>query len=83
MAALMIDALELEDIEASQIDPEAALFGLDEEGLGLDSIDALEIVLAISRRYGVDLRADNENKEKIFRSLRSLTDYVHLEKTES
>lgn len=83
MAALMIDALELEDIEADQIEPEAALFGSEEEGLGLDSIDALEIVLAISRHYGVDLRADNENKEKIFRSLRSLTDYVHQEKAGS
>jgi acyl carrier protein len=68
LARLIVKTLNL-DIPASEIDPEAPLFG---EGLGLDSIDVLEIALAISQTYGVQLRSDDENNAEIFQSLRSL-----------
>ncbi len=74
VARLIVEALHLET-PAEGIDPEAPLFG---EGLGLDSIDALEIALAISRRYGFQLRSDDERNHQIFASLRSLT--AHIEK---
>ena len=57
MAQLMVEALNLEDMEADEIDPEEQLFG---DGLGLDSIDALEISLAISKEYGVQIKAEDE-----------------------
>ena len=72
LARLMVKTLNLE-LTADTIDPMAPLFG---EGLGLDSIDILELALAISQTYGVQLRADNEDNEAIFRSLRSLSDHV-------
>ena len=74
MAQLIIDTVNLEEVSVNEIDPNAVLFG---DGLGLDSIDALEISLAISKRYGFQLRADNEHNQAIFGSLRSLTQYVH------
>ncbi len=73
IAYLIVEVLNLEDINPDDIDPEAALFG---EGLGLDSIDALEMSMEINKKYGVELRADNEDNEQIFASLRSLADYV-------
>lgn len=73
MAQLMVEALNLEDMEAEEIDPEEQLFG---EGLGLDSIDALEISLAISKEYGVQLKAEEESTREAFATLRSLTAYV-------
>jgi acyl carrier protein len=72
IAEIIVTALNL-DITPEQIDPEAPLFG---EGLGLDSIDILEIALVISKRYGIQLRADNDDNATIFRSLRNLTDYI-------
>jgi acyl carrier protein len=72
VAGLIVATLEL-DVDADAIDPEAPLF---RDGLGLDSIDALELALAISRRYGVQLRADDENNRQIFRSLRALSAYI-------
>ena len=72
VAELIVATLEL-DISAAAIDPKAPLF---REGLGLDSIDALELALAISRRYGVELRADDENNRQIFQSLRALAAYI-------
>jgi acyl carrier protein len=51
------------------------------EGLGLDSIDILEIALVVSKQYGVQLRADNEENERIFGSLRQLVDYIHTHRT--
>jgi acyl carrier protein len=66
-------ALNLEDVKPEEIDPEAPLYG---EGLGLDSIDILEMSLAISKAYGVQLRSDDPDNDKIFRSLRSLSAYV-------
>lgn len=79
MAELLISALELEDVTAEEIDPDAPLFGHDAEGLGLDSIDALEIALAVKQRYGVQLQADDEQNSKIFASLRSLSEHVQAE----
>lgn len=72
VAALIVEALNLE-VDPGTIDPEAPLFY---EGLGLDSIDALEIALELSKKYSVELRADDENNGQIFASLRNLTGYV-------
>jgi acyl carrier protein len=72
LARLIVAALNLE-VRANEIDPEAPLYG---EGLGLDSIDMLEIALVVSKEFGVKLRANDENNEKIFSSLRSLNLYI-------
>ena len=72
LAQLIVKALNL-DIHADAIDPDVPLFS---EGLGLDSIDVLEIALAVSQAYGVKLRSDDENNATIFRSLRSLSDDI-------
>jgi len=77
LALLIVKTLNL-DIPAAEIDPEAPLFG---DGLGLDSIDVLEIALAISQTYGVQLRSDDENNAAIFRSLRSLNHDIQLRRT--
>lgn len=74
VAALIVEALHLE-MSPEDIAPDAPLFG---EGLGLDSIDALEIALAVSRRYGFQLRSDDERNGQIFASLRNLA--AHIEK---
>jgi acyl carrier protein len=76
LAALLVQALNLESVEAAAIDPAAPLFGHDAAGLGLDSIDALEIALAIQQRYGVELRSDDQNTQQIFGSLRALSAHV-------
>lgn len=73
VAELIIDALNLEDVTPEEIDPAAPLFG---DGLGLDSIDVLELAMAISKRYGFQLRSDNPNNKQIFSSLCALTDYI-------
>lgn len=72
LARLIVSALNLE-VQAEDIDPEAPLYG---EGLGLDSIDILEIALAVSKTYGIRLRSDDENNQKIFSSLRSLNQHI-------
>jgi acyl carrier protein len=72
IAELIVSALNLETMP-DQIDPDAALFG---EGLGLDSIDILEIALVISKRYGIQLRSDDKNNTQIFGSLRQLCAHV-------
>lgn len=72
VAELIVSALNL-DIAASEIEPDAPLFG---EGLGLDSIDVLEIALVISKRYGFQLRSDNQDNLKIFSSLRALAEHI-------
>jgi acyl carrier protein len=72
LAQLIVETLNL-DVAAATIDPQAPLFG---EGLGLDSIDMLEIALAVSQTYGVKLRADDSNNNQIFRSLASLSQYI-------
>lgn len=73
LAVLIVDNLNLEDTDAAGIDPEAPLFGGD---LGLDSIDALEIALAVSRHYGFELRSDHPDNRRIFSSLRTLTQHI-------
>ncbi len=74
LAELFVSALNLE-VVAAEIDPTAPIYG---EGLGLDSIDILEVSLEISHRYGFQLRSDDENNERIFQSLRSLAAHVAL-----
>jgi acyl carrier protein len=73
LAELIVTALNLEDVAPETIDPQAPLF---KTGLGLDSIDALEIALEISKRYGFQLRSDDENNARIFGSLRSLAAHI-------
>jgi len=77
VAALIVAALNLE-VAATDIDPQAPLYG---DGLGLDSIDILEIALVVSKQYGVQLRADGEENGQIFRSLDHLTDYISAHRT--
>lgn len=78
LATLIVGALNLE-MAAEAIDPHAPLFG---EGLGLDSIDILEVALLVSKRYGVQLRADAEDNQQIFRSLSNLADYIAAHRTQ-
>jgi acyl carrier protein len=70
---LIVSALALEDVEPTSIDAEAPLFG---EGLGLDSIDALELSVVLSREYGVSIKADDAQNRDIFSSVRSLAAFV-------
>lgn len=77
LARLIVSALNLE-VQAEEIDPEAPLYG---EGLGLDSIDILEIALEISKNYGFQLRSDDSDNVKIFRSLRTLNQHVQAHRT--
>ncbi|GAB5450914.1 MAG: xanthomonadin biosynthesis acyl carrier protein XanC [Halioglobus sp.] len=77
LAAILVDALELEDLEPGEIGPDWPLFGFDaDNSLGLDSIDALEIALAIDQNFGVKLKAEDENTKAVFASLRTLSDYI-------
>jgi acyl carrier protein len=70
---LIIDALALEDISINDIDSQAPLFN---EGLGLDSIDALELGLAIRKKYNVKIDSDKEDVVRIFSSVSTLADYI-------
>ncbi|PWC90976.1 acyl carrier protein [Azospirillum sp. TSH100] len=72
LATLIVNTLTLE-ADPEDIDPDAPLYG---EGLGLDSIDILEVALAVSKSYGVKLRADDENNTRIFASLRTLNGHI-------
>lgn len=73
LKALIIEALALEDVEPDDIEPEAALFV---EGLGLDSIDALELSMVLEERYGVQIGDDPETNQRIFASVRNLATFV-------
>lgn len=77
LARLLVEALNLE-VAPEDIDPAAPLYG---DGLGLDSIDILEVALEVSRRYGFQLRSDDENNERIFQSLRSLAAHIAQHRT--
>lgn len=77
LAALIVASLNLEHLQAADIDPEKPLFGAD---TGLDSIDALELALAISKRYGFQLRSDNADNKRIFSSLRALASYIEQQR---
>ncbi len=79
IARLIVDTLQLE-IAPAAIDPDAPLFN---EGLGLDSIDALELVLAISRGYGIEMKADDERNRHIFASLRHLARFVETSRAQA
>jgi acyl carrier protein len=70
---LIVEALMLEDLEPAQIDEQAPLFG---EGLGLDSIDALELAIAIDKKFGVKIEAEDERNKEIFRSVASLSRHI-------
>ncbi|HMH29541.1 MAG TPA: phosphopantetheine-binding protein [Steroidobacteraceae bacterium] len=77
LAALFVQALNLE-VKPQDIDPDAPLYG---EGLGLDSIDILEVALIVSKQYGIHLRADSQENQQIFRSLRHLAEYIAAQRT--
>lgn len=70
---MIIDELELEDMSVADIDTDAPLFG---EGLGLDSIDALELGLALQKKYSVKIDANSEHNKEYFRSVASLRDFI-------
>lgn len=70
---LIVEALMLEDLRPEDIDSEAPLFG---DGLGLDSIDALELAIAIDRRFGVKIEAEDERNREIFRNVASLARHI-------
>jgi acyl carrier protein len=76
IAGLIVQALNL-SVAPQDIDPRSPLYG---DGLGLDSIDILEIALVVSKRYGIELRADSEENERVFRSLEYLADYVRAQR---
>lgn len=81
LAEILTQVLNVEDISPAEIDPQAPLFGIEApNSLGLDSIDALELSLAIAQKYGVKLKANDENIKAILSSLRSLTDYITSQK---
>jgi acyl carrier protein len=73
VARLIVESLNLEEIEPGEIAPNEPLFG---DGLGLDSIDALELALAIMQRYSIQLKADDANVREVFGSLRTLSAYI-------
>ncbi|PKO37942.1 MAG: acyl carrier protein [Betaproteobacteria bacterium HGW-Betaproteobacteria-6] len=77
VAELIVTALNL-DMPPADIEPDAPLFG---EGLGLDSIDVLEIALVISKKYGFQLKSDNEDNLRIFSSLRALATHIASQRT--
>jgi acyl carrier protein len=73
VAGLMIETLDLQEMTPEQIDPEQPLFG---DGLGLDSLDALELALAITKKYGFQLRSDDADNARTFASLRALAQHI-------
>jgi acyl carrier protein len=77
VARLMVTTLNL-DVAAADIDPDAPLYG---DGLDLDSIDILEVALAVSKKYGFQLRADNEDNAAIYASLRSVAQHIATRRT--
>ncbi|MGE6761300.1 phosphopantetheine-binding protein [Corallococcus interemptor] len=77
---LVIETLNLEDVKPDDIDPGAPLFV---EGLGLDSIDALELGLALQKSYGVVLASDSKENRRHFASVRALADFVSNHRTKS
>ncbi|HEX3062270.1 MAG TPA: phosphopantetheine-binding protein [Usitatibacter sp.] len=73
IARLLVDTLHLEGVSAEEIDPAQPLF---RDGLGLDSLDMLELSMAIEQKYGIKLRSDDPDNKAIFASLRSLSEHV-------
>lgn len=79
IADMIVEVLNLEDISADDIDVDAPLFG---DGLGLDSVDALELSLEISRRYGYRIRSGDPDTDKIFQSLGTLAQMIERRRAE-
>lgn len=79
LAELIVETLNLEDVTPGEIEPEKPLFG---DEYGLDSIDALELALAISRTYGFQLKSDDERNREVFATLRSLSAHVEANRTQ-
>ena len=77
-AEMIIEVLNLEDIQPADIGADEPLFG---EGLGLDSIDALELSLAIGQRYGLQIMANDAENQQIFSTLRSLSEFIDTNRT--
>jgi len=77
LAELVVASLNLEVVPAD-IEPDAPLYG---DGLGLDSIDILELALVVSKRYGLQLRADHDDNTRIFSSLRTLAGHIAAQRT--
>ena len=77
LAELIVTSLNLEGVSAEQIEPEQPLFGTD---LGLESIDALEIALAVSKRYGFQLKSEGEDNRRVFGSLRALSAHIEQQR---
>ena len=73
LAQLIVESLNLDGVSPGEIDPEARLFG---EGLGLDSLDMLELSMSVEQKYGVKLRSDDPDNAKIFASLRNLSQHI-------
>ena len=73
LAQLLVESLNLDGVDPAGIDPEAPLFNA---GLGLDSIDILEMAVAISKKYGFKLRSDDPDNDRIFASLRALASHI-------
>ncbi|NLZ12505.1 phosphopantetheine-binding protein [Neopusillimonas aromaticivorans] len=78
LAILFVDALDLEDVDPQLVDLNATLFG---DGLGLDSLDMLEIALIIQQKFGLKIKADNPDIEQIFGSLENLASYINSSTT--
>lgn len=78
LKVLLIDELNLEDVSPADIDEQAPLF---REGLGLDSIDALELAVILDQKYGVKIKSDDERNADIFSSLSALADFVSENRT--
>ena len=73
----IIEALNLEDMKPEDIDENASLFG---EGLGLDSIDALELIMILEKEYGIKLQSPAQGKE-IFKSIRTMAEFIQANRT--
>ncbi len=80
LAELIVSALNL-DMDSAEIVADAPLFGDAADSLGLDSIDVLEIALVVSKRFGFQLKSDNEDNVRIFSSLRALAAYIASQRT--
>ncbi|WP_373019553.1 phosphopantetheine-binding protein [Thiomicrorhabdus sp.] len=77
IAQMIIESVNLEDVSLEEIDPNEPIFN---DGLGLDSIDALEISLELNKRYGIKIKSDDQNVGEIFSSVAALTDFVQANK---
>ncbi|MCG6868205.1 MAG: phosphopantetheine-binding protein [Gammaproteobacteria bacterium] len=78
LKSLLVSELNLEDISPDDIDPDAPLF---RDGLGLDSIDALELAVLLDKKYGVKIKSSDERNQEIFASLASLAAYIEGNRT--